>query len=152
MITVIRGGRVVDPARGIDRVDDVWIRDGVFAAKAKKADVTIDAKGKVVAPGFIDVHVHLREPGQEGKETIASGGRAAIAGGFTAVACMANTTPVNDTALVTQWIFDRAAESGVPVRVYPVGAVTKGLEGKELAELLGMAKGKVWGMRGLIDA
>lgn len=140
MITVIRGGHVVDPKNAIDRVGDVWIRDGVIAEKAKKADVTIDAAGQVVTPGFVDVHVHLREPGQEGKETIATGGRAAIAGGFTAVACMANTSPVNDTALITKWIFDRAAASGVPVRVYPVGAVTKNLEGKELAELVGMAK------------
>ena len=142
---VIRGGRVIDPANGVDRVADVWLVDGRIAAigdaPATKGEVEeIDASGCVVAPGFVDMHVHLREPGQESKETIATGQRAAIAGGFTSIACMANTVPVNDSAITTGWIAKRAAESGIPVRVHPVGAVTKGLEGKELAELRGMRK------------
>lgn len=141
---VIRGGRVVDPARKHDKVADVWIVDGKIAAigafpkGAAEPHEVIDAKGCVVTPGFVDIHVHLREPGQEGKETIATGSKAALAGGFTSIACMANTVPVNDTAITTAWIRARAAQSGVPVRVFPIGAVTKGLEGKELAELLGM--------------
>ncbi len=143
MIGVIRGGRVIDPANGVDRVMDLWIKDGVLVeldGLPKKVDFDIAAKGKVVAPGFVDVHVHLREPGQEGKETIATGTRAALAGGFTSVACMANTVPVNDSAVVTGWIQSRAAETGVPCRVFPIGAVTKGLEGKDLAELGGMRR------------
>lgn len=143
---VIRGGRVIDPARKHDKVADVWIVDGkVVAIGALPKGVSagsdveeIDAKGCVVAPGFVDIHVHLREPGQEGKETIASGSKAALAGGFTSIACMANTVPVNDTAITTAWIRSKAAQSGVPVRVFPIGAVTKGLDGKELAELIGM--------------
>lgn len=145
-LTVIRGGRVVDATRKLDKVADVWIQDGLIAGigalpgarTGKTAAREIDAKGCVVAPGFVDIHVHLREPGQEGKETIASGSRAALAGGFTSVACMANTVPPNDDAITTAWIRSRAAASGVPVRVYPIGAVTRGLEGKELAELIGM--------------
>jgi dihydroorotase len=94
----------------------------------------VDAAGRVVAPGLIDIHVHLREPGQEHKETVATGTRAAAAGGFTAVACMANTSPVNDTRAVTDYILAQARAAGV-VRVYPIGAVTRRLEGTELAEL-----------------
>ena len=107
--SVIKGGRVVDPSTRVDRVADLYVRDGVIASIGVKpagfpegAEV-LDAKGCIVAPGFIDLHVHLREPGQEGKETIASGARAALAGGFTRVCCMANTQPVNDTALITSW-------------------------------------------------
>lgn len=143
---VVRGGRVVDPATKVDRVTDVFVRDGKIAAIGSKpagfptGAETIDARGCIVSAGFVDLHVHLREPGQEGKETIASGTRAALAGGFTTVCCMANTSPVNDSALVTSWIVRRAAETGAPCKVLPIGAVTKNLEGRELAELFGMRR------------
>jgi dihydroorotase len=139
MNLLIRGGRVVDPANGLDATGDVLILDGRVSGvgpglTAPAGTPAVDAGGRVVAPGFIDVHVHLREPGQEYKETIASGTRAAAAGGFTAVASMANTSPVNDTRAVTDYVLAQARAVGV-VRVYPIGAVTRGLEGKELAEL-----------------
>jgi dihydroorotase len=107
---------------------------------AAPPDATVlDATGKVVCPGFIDIHVHLREPGLEYKETVATGTRAAAAGGFTAVACMANTQPVNDNRSITDYILAKAATEGI-VRVYPIGAVTRGLGGKELAELAELAE------------
>jgi dihydroorotase len=135
---LIRGGRVIDPAQDLDAVRDVLIEDDRIREVAPHirvpADRIIEARGLVVAPGFIDMHVHLREPGEEDKETIETGTRAAAAGGFTAVACMANTNPVNDTAAVTQWILERARTVGV-VRVYPIAAVTRGLQGQELTEM-----------------
>jgi dihydroorotase len=139
MNLLVTGGRVVDPGNRHDGVADVLIQDGVVARvgpalSAPAGTPRLDAAGKVVAPGFIDIHVHLREPGQEYKETIASGTRAAAAGGFTAVACMANTEPVNDTRAVTDYITAAARAKGM-VRVYPIGAVTRGLRGQELAEL-----------------
>jgi len=144
MSLLIRGGRVVDPAGGTDAVQDVWIADGRIhkvgkGLKPPAGTETVDATGKVVCPGFIDIHVHLREPGFEYKETIASGTRAAAAGGFTAVACMANTFPVNDNRAVTDYILARAKVEGA-VRVYPIGAVTRNLEGKQLAELAEQAE------------
>jgi dihydroorotase len=144
MSLLIKGGRVVDPAGGTDGVQDVWIVDGRIhkvgkGLKAPAGTETVDATGKVVCPGFIDMHVHLREPGFEYKETIASGTRAAAAGGFTAVACMANTFPVNDNRAVTDYILARAKVEGV-VRVYPIGAVTRNLAGKQLAELAEQAE------------
>ena len=144
MSLLIRNGRVVDPAGGTDAVADVLIADGRIqkvgrALKAPAGVETIDATGKVVCPGFIDMHVHLREPGFEYTETIASGTRAAAAGGFTAVACMANTFPVNDNRAVTDYILARAKVEGV-VRVYPIGAVTRNLEGRQLAELAEQAE------------
>jgi dihydroorotase len=144
MNLLIRNGRVVDPAGGVDQVQDVLIADGRIARlgrslKAPAGAEVIDATGKVVCPGFVDMHVHLREPGFEYKETIASGTRAAAAGGFTAVACMANTFPVNDNRAVTDYILARARVEGV-VRVYPIGAVTRNLEGKQLAELAEQAE------------
>jgi dihydroorotase len=144
MSLLIRNGRVVDPAGGTDAVADVLIADGRIqkvgrALKAPAGAELIDATGKVVCPGFIDIHVHLREPGFEYKETIASGTRAAAAGGFTAVACMANTFPVNDNRAVTDYILARAKVEGV-VRVYPIGAVTRNLEGRQLAELAEQAE------------
>ena len=144
MSLLIRNGRVVDPAGGTDAVADVLIADGRIqkvgrALKAPAGAETIDATGKVVCPGFIDMHVHLREPGFEYTETIASGTRAAAAGGFTAVACMANTFPVNDNRAVTDYILARAKVEGV-VRVYPIGAVTRNLEGRQLAELAEQAE------------
>ena len=144
MSLLIRGGRVVDPAGGTDALADVWIAEGRIqkvgrGLKAPAGAEVVDATGKVVCPGFIDMHVHLREPGFEYKETIASGTRAAAAGGFTAVACMANTFPVNDNRAVTDYILARAKVEGV-VRVYPIGAVTRNLEGRQLAELAEQAE------------
>src|SRR5581483_8256587 len=104
----------------------------------KGADV-LDLAGRVVCPGFIDIHVHLREPGFEYKETVATGTRAAAAGGFTAVACMANTQPVNDNRSITDYILAKAKSEGV-VRVYPIGAVSRGLEGKVLSEMAELAE------------
>lgn len=143
MSLLIRGGRVIDPANGLDGVADVLVEDGTIArvgpALAAPAGArVIEAAGRVVCPGFIDLHVHLREPGHEYKETIASGTRSAAAGGFTAVCCMANTDPVNDHGAVTEYILDRARSEG-RVRVYPIGAVTRGLRGQELAELAELA-------------
>ena len=144
---LIRGGRVVDPSQGIDRYQDVWIADGRIAALGTDFEMSaagdgespqvLDVSGCIVAPGFLDIHTHLREPGFEYKETIATGLAAAAAGGFTAVAAMANTQPVNDTPAVTEFMLRRAAMAG-GTRLYPVGAVSVGLEGKELAEIGGM--------------
>ncbi|HSE95903.1 MAG TPA: dihydroorotase [Methylomirabilota bacterium] len=139
MSLLIRNGRVIDPANGLDGPGDVLIRDGVVSAVGPRLEVAqettvVDVGGRVVAPGFIDMHVHLREPGYEYKETVATGTRAAAAGGFTAVACMANTRPVNDTRAVTDYILAEARVRGL-VRVYPIGAVTRGLAGAELAEM-----------------
>jgi dihydroorotase len=143
MSLLITNGRVLDPALGVDAVQDLLVEDGVIrrvgeSLAAPEAKV-IDATGKVVCPGFIDMHVHLREPGYEYKETVATGTRAAAAGGFTAVCCMANTFPVNDNRSITDYILARAAAEGI-VRVYPIGAVTRGLAGKELAELAELAE------------
>jgi len=129
MTRLLKGGRVIDPAQGLDGACDVLIENGRIAAVGRglasgTAAVVEVPHGLVICPGFIDMHVHLREPGQEHKETIETGTAAAAAGGFTAVACMPNTAPINDNASVTRFIRDRAAESGV-VRVYPIGAVTK---------------------------
>ena len=144
MNLLIRNGRVVDPASGIDAVQDLLVLDGKIAflgvnLAAPEGTSTIEASGKVVCPGFIDLHTHLREPGYEYKETIATGTRAAAAGGFTAVCAMANTFPVNDNRAVTDYILAKARVEGV-VRVYPVGAVTRNLQGKELAELAELAE------------
>ncbi|MGH9464437.1 MAG: dihydroorotase, partial [Thermoanaerobaculia bacterium] len=138
MRLLLAGGRVVDPSQGLDGVRDLLIEDGVVVALAPTIEVgegteVRDVAGLVVTPGWIDMHVHLREPGQEYKEDVASGTRAAAAGGFTAVACMPNTLPVNDSRSVTEHILAEARRHGF-ARVYPVGAVSKGLEGKELAE------------------
>jgi dihydroorotase len=135
---LIRGGRVIDPLFGVDEIVDLLLADGKVAAigadaGAAGADRVLDAAGCWVIPGAIDMHVHLREPGQEYKETILTGAAAAAAGGFTGVACMANTLPVNDHAAVTRFILERAAAA--PVRVYPVGAVTRGLAGKQLVDM-----------------
>ena len=134
----IRGGRILDPAAERDESGDVLIEDGVIAAIGAQLDASeaevIDANGAWVAPGFVDLHTHLREPGQEYKEDIASGGRSAVAGGFAAVACMANTQPVNDDPAMTDFILDRAKQDS-PARVYPVAAATRGLEGTVMTEM-----------------
>ena len=134
----IRGGRVLDPAAERDEPGDLLIEGGVIAAIGAQLDgcdaEVIDAAGAWIAPGFVDLHTHLREPGQEYKEDIASGGRSAVAGGFAAVACMANTQPVNDDPSMTDYIIDRGKQDS-PARVYPVAAATRGLEGKQMTEM-----------------
>ena len=142
MKRLLRGARVVDPVNGLDGVYDVFI-DGdrigqvgrdLPASLADGGHVVDVPAGLVVVPGLIDMHVHLREPGQEHKETVATGTSAAVAGGFTAVACMPNTSPVNDNAGVTELILRRAAEAGL-ARVYPIGAVSRGQRGEQLADI-----------------
>jgi dihydroorotase len=134
---LVKGGRVVDPAQGLDDTVDVLVEgDHVAEVGARlnpRGATVFEAKGLVVAPGFIDLHTHLREPGREDKETIATGTRAAAAGGYTAVCAMPNTEPVNDTAGITRAILERARADGV-VRVFPIGAITKGSRGEELSE------------------
>ena len=135
---LLRGGRVLDPSTDRDETADVRIEDGRIAAVGRDLPADgadeIPAAGRWVAPGFVDLHSHLREPGQEYKEDIASGGRSAVAGGFTAVACMANTNPVNDDPATTDFILDRAKQDS-PARVYPVAAATKGLRGEVMTEM-----------------
>lgn len=135
---VIRGGRIIDPASGVDAVSDMLIQDGRIATVATSIEADdareIDARGLVVAPGFVDLHAHLRDPGLEYKEDIASGTRAAARGGFTTVCAMPNTEPAMDNASIIEHVLREAAARGV-VRVLPIGAVTKGRAGKELAEL-----------------
>ena len=142
----IRGGRLLDPASGCDEVGDLIVENGRIAAlgsgiEAGDAEV-IDATGRWLAPGFIDLHVHLREPGQEYKEDIASGGRAGVAGGFTALVCMANTQPVNDDPSVTEYILDRARHES-PARVYPIAAATKALAGERMTEMVALLEAGV---------
>ncbi|MBP6965339.1 MAG: dihydroorotase [Armatimonadetes bacterium] len=139
---LLRGGRIVDPAQGMDQVADLLIEDGRIAriGQIKTADQIIDVSGKFVLPGLIDMHVHFREPGFEYKEDIESGARAAVAGGFTAVACMPNTNPAADNRSVIESILGRADEVGL-ARVYPMGALTKGNKGEEMAEMGDMQQG-----------
>ncbi|MFA4884677.1 MAG: dihydroorotase [Desulfotomaculaceae bacterium] len=138
MSLLIKGGSVVDPVAGVVSEKDILVVDGKIAGSGfnlKKADARVlDAAGKLVTPGLIDMHVHLREPGFEAKETIYTGTRAAARGGFTAVACMPNTRPVADNAAIITSIVNRAAADGA-VRVYPVGAITGGSLGMEMAEM-----------------
>ncbi|OFZ17802.1 MAG: dihydroorotase [Bdellovibrionales bacterium GWB1_55_8] len=141
---LIKGGRIIDPSSGHDAFGDLLIEGGIISAIEKpgqipdsRAKKVIPASGKWVLPGLIDAHVHLREPGMEYKETIASGTRAAVSGGFTSVACMANTQPVNDTPYVTAFIRERAKQTAA-CRVFPIGAASKGLKGEEIAEIGGM--------------
>ena len=140
MTLLLKGGRVIDPASGRDGEFDVLIAEGRIARVGRDlppgeaAHLLEVPSGCIVAPGLIDIHVHLREPGQEHKETIASGTAAAVAGGFTAVACMPNTEPINDHAGITQFILKKAAEAGL-ARVYPIGAVSLGSAGEQLSEL-----------------
>ncbi len=140
---LIRGGRILDPSDDRDEAGDVLIEAGTIAEVAAGLEVPgaeiIDATGAWVAPGFVDLHCHLREPGQEYKEDIASGGRAAVAGGFTAVACMANTQPANDDPAMTDFILDRAAHDS-PARVYPIAAATRGLEGQVMTEMVALVE------------
>ena len=141
---LIERGRVIDPATGVDREMDVLLRDGRVAAIASPGKLrgeskqTMNAKGLVVAPGFIDLHIHLREPGQSHKETIATGTAAAAAGGFTSVCPMPNTVPVNDSAEITHWM--QAAERGAAVNVFPVAAATLGSMGEKLTDFAALKK------------
>jgi len=135
---LLKNGRVIDPSQNMDQLADVLLEGGKVAAigallDAKDAEV-IDCSGKIVVPGLIDMHVHLRDPGLEAKEDIRTGTRAAAAGGFTTVACMANTRPIIDNSILVEGLIDRAKREGV-VNVKVIGAVTKGHEGKELAEI-----------------
>lgn len=140
MKTVIKGGRVIDPGK-LDDILDIVIKGGniveikqdALSGNENKESKVIDASGKIVAPGLIDMHVHLRDPGYEYKETIETGGRAAAYGGFTAICCMPNTNPVNDCRQVTEYIIKKAVKAGT-VRVYPVAAISKGLKGDRLCE------------------
>ena len=138
MALLIKNGRVIDPASGHDAIADVWIDEGVI--RGVGADLTpagaetFDATGLIVAPGFIDMHVHLREPGFEHAETIETGSRAAAAGGFTSICPMPNTSPINDSATVTSYIIEKARKHAI-VNVFPIGAITKGSAGEELAAI-----------------
>ena len=135
---LVKGGRMLDPSCDRDETIDLLFEAGRVASigpnlRADDAEV-FDASDCWVVPGFVDLHSHLREPGQEYKEDIATGGRSAVAGGFTAVACMANTQPVNDDPATTDFIIDRARQDS-PARVYPIAAATKGLEGRVMTEM-----------------
>ena len=143
---LIRNARIVDPSQRMNEEGDLWISEGRIRAIDRPGQIparpgmrVIDAKGKIAMPGLIDLHVHLREPGLEYKESIETGTLAAAAGGFSSVACMANTSPVNDTPYVTAYIREKA-KAVAACRVHIVGAVTKGLKGEELAEIGGMVQ------------
>ncbi len=135
--TLIKNGRVIDPSQGLDETTDILLADGKVRSighATGMADRVIDARDLVVCPGLIDMHVHFREPGNEDAETIASGSAAAVAGGFTSVACMPNTTPPLDTEAGIEYVFRQAARAN-RCNVFPIGAITKGREGTELAEM-----------------
>lgn len=141
---LIKGGRVIDPSQSLDGLFDVLVENGRVVKVEKdipksEASLVIDAENLVVSPGFIDLHVHFRDPGQEWKEDIETGSQAAVAGGFTSVCCMANTDPVNDNPYVTRYIVEKAKKVGL-CDVFPIGAITKGLKGEELAEIGLMVK------------
>ena len=138
---LVTGGRLIDPAAGLDGFYDLLVEDGLVAEVGAPGSLTggtdavrLEAAGAWVVPGLIDLHTHLREPGYEYKETVATGTAAAVTGGFTAVACMANTKPVNDSGAVTRFILEQAAKAGL-ARVYPVGALSVGLRGEQMAEI-----------------
>ncbi len=143
-LTLIRGGRVIDPAQGLDTVTDLWLEgDRVLHIGSRpdlRAEVVMDASGKIVCPGLIDMHVHLREPGREEDETIATGTAAALAGGVTSVACMPNTEPAIDNQAAAEFVILQARRAG-QANVFPIGAITKGRRGEELAELGGLVEG-----------
>src|SRR5579862_529662 len=141
---LIQNGRVIDPANGIDADMDLLLRDGRVAAIAPSGKLrgqgnrTFNARGCIVAPGLIDLHVHLREPGQPHKETIATGTAAAAAGGFTSVCAMPNTVPVNDSAEITRWM--RSPERGALVNLFPIAAATIGSTGQKLTNFAALKR------------
>ncbi len=140
---LLRNGRVIDPARDLDAVTDLWLADGKILGtgpQARVPDRVIDCTGLIVAPGLVDMHVHLREPGREEDETIATGTAAAVAGGITSVACMPNTEPPIDTRMAAEFVVQQAQRAG-NCNVFPVGAVTKNRQGQELAELGSLVEG-----------
>jgi dihydroorotase len=140
MDLTIKNGRIIDPSIARDEVADLYVVDGRIAARPSGVECeTIDARNLVVAPGLIDIHVHLREPGQSHKETVETGSRAAAAGGFSSIVCMPNTDPPADNASTITWITDRA-RSCAAVNVYPTGAITKGLSGQEMASIGSMVQ------------
>jgi len=148
MDLLVKNGRVIDPARKLDAVTDIVVRDGkiqLIGTATVSGIPVFDATGLIVAPGFFDIHVHLREPGTEEAETIASGGSAAAAGGFTAVAAMPNTKPPNDNPSITHYILSEARRSS-PARVFPIGAITKEQKGETLAEIGEMFEAGVVGV------
>lgn len=142
MRILLKAGRVIDPSAGVDRVGNILIEDGTIkryprdtkAIEKDKSVRVIDASGKIVSPGFVDLHVHMREPGFEHKETIKTVCEAGAAGGFTSLVCMPNTNPVNDNATVTEYILLKARKEGI-VNVFPIGAITKGESGESLAHI-----------------
>jgi dihydroorotase len=141
---LLSGGRLIDPSQSLDEVADLLIEDGKVVSigkelRAPEGAEVFDASGLVVSPGFIDLHVHLREPGEEYKETIASGSAAAVAGGFTSICAMPNTSPINDNSSVTRFVVDKAREANL-ARVYPIGAITQGSKGEVLAEIAEMKR------------
>jgi dihydroorotase len=140
----IANGRIIDPASGMDQVGDLWVRAdrivGLGPQPQLQADQTLDATGKLVCPGLIDMHVHLREPGREEDETIATGTAAALAGGVTSVACMPNTEPALDSQAAAEFVHLQAERAG-HANVFPIGAITKGRQGAELAEIGGLVEG-----------
>lgn len=140
----IKNGRIIDPSQGIDAISDLWIQGerilGIGQNLAPNAERIIDATNQIVCPGLIDMHVHLREPGREEDETIATGTSSAIAGGVTSVACMPNTEPALDTQAAAEFVILQAKRAG-NANVFPIGAITKGREGKELAEIGGLVNG-----------
>ena len=134
----IQGGRVIDPVNGIDEIRDLFVQDGRLVEKKSPGATLIDASGKVVTPGLIDIHVHFREPGQSHKETIESGSRAAAMGGFTTVVCMPNTNPVADSPATIAWIQEKAEKTAC-VNVFCTGAITRGIAGEEMAPIGALA-------------
>lgn len=151
---LLKGGRIFDPSQNLDLIGDIFLRNGKVEAIAtsipvsrEMAAMVIDVKGLIVTPGWVDIHTHLREPGGSHKETIKTGTEAAAAGGFTSVACMANTNPVNDNPFITSFINQKVASES-EINVFPIGAITKGLKGEELAEI-----GSMWeaGIVGISD-
>jgi len=144
MRQILRGARLVDPVQGIDEHKDLLIEKGRVVDILKPGEKVSDAKlveldGLVITPGLVDIHTHLREPGYEWKETVATGAEAAVFGGFTAIACMANTDPVNDNPAVTEYILERARLADL-AQVYPIGAISKGLKGEELSEIASLCE------------